>query len=259
VLSANVLNVDETPVKSGQTYVEKGGKQVLKTKERTTFNVSVRTHSCETAVLMTLNPQKDDKGIEKDGILPAYNGILSHDHDKKFYKYGELHATCGAHLLRNLKGLAESCKIKWAETFRQFYTKLNEFKKSTDSCTPEKFAEFERQYVELLDLGKLELAKMKPRRFDSDELRKMLKRLDEYKDAYLLFLRDFVAPFTNNRAERDLRSLKTKQKVSGCFRSYAGAEAFVRLKSYILTAKRKGACVLDSIRELFSNPSTAPA
>jgi transposase len=81
----------------------------------------------------------------------------------------------------------------------------------------------------------------------------MLKRLEDYKRAYLLFLRDYAAPFTNNQAERDLRSLKTKQKVSGCFRSYAGAETFVRLKSYILTAKRTLKCVLDSIAALFPN------
>jgi Fic family protein len=50
-----------------------------------------------------------------------------------------------------------------------------------------------------------------------------------------------------------MRSLKTKQKVSGCFRSYAGAETFVRLKSYILTVKRTLKCVLDSIAALFPN------
>jgi transposase len=259
VLMANVLHVDETPIKSGQTYVEEGGEQVLKTKEHTTFNVSVRTHSTQTAVLMTLNPQKNDKGIEKDGILTAFNGILSHDHDKKFYKYGGIHATCGAHLLRNLKGLYESCKIEWADKFRKFYAGLNDYKKSTDMCPPEKFAEFERKYDEMLEIGKLELAQMKPKRFDTDELRKMLKRLEDYKESYLLFLRDYEAPFTNNQAERDLRSLKTKQKVSGCFRSYAGAAIFVRLKSYILTAKRKMRCVLDSIAELFSKPLHALA
>jgi transposase len=259
VLSANVLHVDETPIKSGQTYVEEGGQQVLKTKEHSTFNVSVRTHSCETAVLMTLNPQKNDNGIEKDGILTVFNGILSHDHDKKFYKYGYLHATCGAHLLRNLKGLHESYKIEWAEKFREFYVELNAYKKSTACCPPEKFAEFERKYDELLELGKVELAKMKPRRLDSDELRKMLKRLEDYKGEYLLFLRDYAAPFTNNQAERDLRLLKTKQKLSGCFRSYAGAETFVRLKSHILTAKRKRICVLDSLRGLFLSSSHALA
>jgi hypothetical protein len=254
VLRADVLHVDETPLKSSQTYGEEGGEPVLKTKERTTFNVYVRTHSTEAAVLMTLNPQKNDKGIEKDGILTRFKGILSHDHDKKFYKYGFNHATCGAHLLRNLKGLAESCKIEWADKFRKFYSELNDYKKETETCLPEKFAEFEQKYDEMLEIGKLDLAKMKPKRFDTNELRKMLKRLEDYKGAYLLFLRDYAAPFTNNQAERDLRSLKTKQKVSGCFRSYAGAETFVRLKSYILTVKRNLRRLLDSIAELFPNP-----
>jgi transposase len=120
-------------------------------------------------------------------------------------------------------------------------------------CSPEKLAEVERKYDETLEIGKLELAQMKPKRFVTDEFRKMLRRLEDYKRAYLLFLRDYSAPFTNNQAERDLRSLKTKQKVSGCFRSYAGAETFVRLKSYILTAKRRLKCVLDSIAALFPN------
>ncbi|MDR1235606.1 MAG: transposase, partial [Holosporaceae bacterium] len=124
---------------------------MLKTKEHTTFSVCVRTHSTQNAVLMTLNPQKNDKGVEKDGILTAYNGILSHDHDKKFYKYGNLHATCGAHLLRNLKGLQESCKIEWANGFRKFYSELNDYKNSTDVCSSEKLAEIERKYDELIE------------------------------------------------------------------------------------------------------------
>jgi transposase len=254
ILAADVLHVDETPLKSGQTVVEENGKPVFKTKDHTTFNVSVRTHSTQTAVLMTLNPQKNDKGIEKDGILTEFEGTLVHDHDKKFYKYGKNHATCGAHLLRNLKGLYESCKIEWANKFRKFYAELNDYKKSTERCHPETFAEFERKYDELLEAGKLELAKMKPRRFATDEFRRMLTRLEYYKESYLWFLRDYAAPFTNNQAERDLRSLKTKQKVSGCFRSYAGAITFVRLKSYILTAKRKLRSVLDAIFELFTDP-----
>jgi transposase len=257
VLTATILHVDETPLKSGQTYVEEGGEQILKTKEHTTFNVTARTHSTQDAVLMTLNPQKNDKGVEKDGILTVFEGVLVHDHDKKFYKYGDLHATCGAHLLRNLKGLHDSCKIEWANKFRKFYSELNDYKKSTNMCSPEKFATVEREYDEMLTVGKLELAQMESKSFAANELRKMLKRLEDYKGAYLLFLRDYAAPFTNNQAERDLRSLKTKQKVSGCFRSYAGAATFVRLKSYILTAKRKQRCVLDAIAELFSSPLQA--
>jgi hypothetical protein len=91
--------------------------------------------------------------------------------------------------------------IEWAAEFRKFYAELNDYKKSTDSCSPEKFGEFEKKYNKLIDLGKLELAKMKSKHFATNELRKMLKRLEDYKGAYLLFLRDYAAPFTNNQAE----------------------------------------------------------
>jgi transposase len=152
-----------------------------------------------------------------------------------------------------LKGLQESCKIEWAKKFGKFYSELNDYKNSTDVCSPEKLAEIEQKYDELIELGKLELAQMKPKHFATNELKKMLKRLEDYKRNYLLFLRDYAAPFTNNQAERDLRSLKAKQKVSGCFRSYAGASTFVRLKSYVLTAKRTLRPLLDSIAALFPN------
>jgi hypothetical protein len=89
----------------------------------------------------------------------------------------------------------------------------------------------------------------------ADEGGEQVLKTKDYKEAYLLFLRNYTAPFTNNQAERDLRSLKTKQKVSGCFRSYAGAATFLCIKSYILTAKRKLKPALDSIVVLFSNPA----
>jgi transposase len=72
-------------------------------------------------------------------------------------------------------------------------------------------------------------------------------RLRDYKDDVLRFAEDFSVPFTNNQAERDLRMMKVKQKISGCFRSYAGAETFATLRGVISTARKQSWNILDTL------------
>ena len=63
----------------------------------------------------------------------------------------------------------------------------------------------------------------------------------------LRFLYNPHVPFTNNQAERDLRMMKLKQKVSGGFRTTKGAEVFIRIRSFISTARKQGWDVFNSI------------
>jgi len=69
---------------------------------------------------------------------------------------------------------------------------------------------------------------------------------------------DFNAPFDNNQSERDLRMLKVKQKISGCFRTENGAEDFCRLRSYISTMKKQGCSAMESIRSVVAGKPLMP-
>ena len=75
----------------------------------------------------------------------------------------------------------------------------------------------------------------------------MLLRLQKHKTDVLRFANDFSVPFTNNQAERDLRMMKVKQKISGCFRTTTGAENFATLRAVISTARKQSWNILETL------------
>lgn len=75
----------------------------------------------------------------------------------------------------------------------------------------------------------------------------LIDRLRDYKESVCLFIENFAVPFDNNQAERDLRMVKVKAKVSGCFRTSSGAEDFLTIMSYIGTAKKQGINSFEAI------------
>ena len=83
----------------------------------------------------------------------------------------------------------------------------------------------------------------------------LICRLDNYKESVCLFIKNLCVPFDNNQAERDLRMVKVKTKVSGCFRSEEGAQEYLTIMSYIGSARKHGINAFTAIREaLNGNP-----
>jgi len=254
LLNDKVMNVDDTLLDSTEKpeYGEPDEDPVFITSKNTTFSIYLRTYSNENSTLYTVNPRKDQEGVDRDGILPRYKWTLCHDHESKFYNYGTAHGTCGGHLTRDLKGLQELQKIVWAGRMRAFMLEMNkhknaDLKKNRTACEEKLLHEFENRYDVLVSEGWEAHSALMEKELGENELKNMLNRLHNFKDCYLLFMRDYDVPFTNNLAERDLRASKTRQKVSGCFRSWKGAKNYAKNMSFISTAKKRGINLLDAI------------
>jgi transposase len=176
-----------------------------------------------------------------------------------------IHGLCGSHLLRELTFMVDAHDYRWAKRMKRLLQKTcHEVSRSTDKYLSEKgVANVQKRYRCILTQGDAELPPMpdkpsgKRGRIAKSDAHNLLERLRKYETAVLLFAQDSNVPFTNNRAERDLRMAKVKQKVSGCFRSELYAQAYCRISSYVQTMQNKGYNPLLAIQLAFAGQASA--
>lgn len=224
-------------------------------------SISVRNYSTEKYTLLVPTYSKSKKYIEETGILNNYTGDLVHDHETVMYNYGNKHIECNVHVSRYLKGCNENTRHKWALKMRSFLCSLNEYRKQLiregkKEIGQDKLKKYSLRYNEILEEGKEENKKVKTKFLRQDEQR-LLNRLKKYKENHLMFLYDFTVPFDNNLSERELRHIKTKQKVSGYFNSLEGAKSYSNIKSIIITLKKQGKNFYKEIYNIYENISVS--
>ena len=205
---------------------------------------------------------------KRGSLLANVVGIVVHDHWKPYYTMqGVLHALCNAHHLRELKALIEIEKEDWARKMQQLLYRAchaanlaRERDIALNTLRPRLYSQIEQRYDAILAEGlafhdaQSPLAPAapegKPKRRGRKRRRtghNLLLRLSNRKQDVLRFLVDPTVPFTNNQAERDGRMMKVKQKISGGFRSIAGAVDFAVVRSFVSTAKKQGWNVIQAI------------
>ena len=156
-----------------------------------------------------------------------------------YYNYGIDNAECNVHVLRYLNSVSEFTNHTWAKELKELLLEMKETKEKyiinkKENIPNNEFNSFKEKYLNILNNGKEEMKKdYKTNAYKEDE-RKLLDRLIKYCDNHLLFLKKFFVPFSNNRAEADLRGIKIKQK-TGKFRSVEGANIYAVTKSCLST------------------------
>lgn len=81
------------------------------------------------------------------------------------------------------------------------------------------------------------------------------RKIDAVESINRPFVRDFAIPFDNNQAERDIRNVKTKVKVFGCFRTQQGAQDYLDIMSFLGTGLKHHISVFNARTAAFSgNP-----
>ena len=222
--------------------------------------------STERLTYYSVQRRRGQEGMQDIGILPEFKGRAVHDHWRSYFTFGNCqHALCNAHHLRELQFIVEQYEQPWAQEMAQL---LLEIKVKVEATSPEQMSlplehlsRFGQRYDELVAQGSganpppSEPPPKKRGRKKQSPPKNLLDRLQQHKSQILAFMHEFSVPFDNNLAERDIRMVKVKQKISGAFRTHAGAETFCAIRSYISTARKGDQNVIEAIHDaLTGNP-----
>ena len=213
--------------------------------------------------LLELCSKRGFVGMEEMGVLPNFKGIAQHDCWKSYWEYDVKHAVCNSHILRELNGITENYPEQgWAGNFKAL---LKTMKATKDILIFNGETEalkyyvdlYERQYDEIIKKG-YEKNPLKPKEpgkrgvQKKGKIRALIERLENYKAEVCLFFRNFNVEFDNNQAERDVRNVKVKTKVSGCFRSKDGLKDYLAVMSVVGTARKHGKNAFQTILNIFN-------
>lgn len=219
----------------------------------------VHVASSQLATLYIIHAKRGQEAMDAAGILPAFQGVAIHDHWFPYFAYSQMkHGLCNAHHLRELTFVYEQEKEEWAKRMHDLLISANkevENHAEQKALLPEVVLQIEQAYQQILAEGLVYHASLPPLPTGKRGKRKqrdgknLLDRLIEKRDCVLRFIHDFSIPFTNNQGERDIRMVKLKQKISGCFRRFRGGEIFCRIRSYISTARKQKWNVWDSLAD----------
>jgi len=241
ILKSPAIHVDETSIRINKV------------------NYWVHVYSYGNISLQFVHKNRGKKAVDEINIIPRYGGIIIHDCWATYFSYKDVsHALCGSHILRELIYTMESevNGAGWAMIMIELLKEAAEavyWRPDTEVLEEEEYQKLQFEYREILNYALSELpdfpkkgknGKGRPKHTEAQNL---YLRLKKHEDSVLMFARVKEVNFTNNRAERDVRTSKTKQKVSGGFRVLKYAKAYIRIISFIKSKRYEGYSSFEAI------------
>jgi transposase len=227
----------------------------------------IHSASTETLTLLTAHRKRGVEAMIDAGVLSLFRGVAVHDGWAPYRNFEDaLHALCGAHHLRELIGAEEQGQA-WALGMSCLLLDTKELVDRANAggrkrLPAKALSELHASYRAVIELGYDEnpglAGKVDGRRPKRTKAQNLLLRLDQREREVLRFAHDFRVPFDNNLCERDLRMIKLQQKISGCWRTTAGAERFLAIRSYLSTARKQGQRPLDVLAQLAADQPWLP-
>jgi transposase len=222
-------------------------------------------HSASTEIYTHygIHTKRGKEGMDDIGILPDATGRLIHDFWESYGRYDNVtHAYCNAHIVRELRSVYQDYHQVWAQKLIDLLFHIKQ-KVETKPISKNFGTRSLHRYDALLQSGfrlnrRNRGSPHKRGRVKQSKPRNLLERLHDHRDEILAFLFDPTVPFTNNLAERDLRMVKVKQKISGTFRSHLGALYYCRIRGYISTMKKQSVNILDALSSVFAGNPLSP-
>lgn len=206
--------------------------------------------------------------VDAMDILPHRTGTTIHDGWAPYREYPGHHGLCNAHHDRELTAAEEATHQDWAASLRHLLSTMKTAadaarQAGADTVSPAIRQDLLARYDGLIKEGLSQNPERLPkpgrrRRPAQSKTRNLLERLDTQRANVLRFLDDLTVPFDNNLAERDLRMVKVRQKISGTFRTTAGAQAFGTVRGYLGTAKKQGQPLLTALRSVLHGDPWTP-
>ncbi|MET7426860.1 transposase, partial [Dactylosporangium sp. NPDC005555] len=214
--------------------------------------------------LIWVHPKRGRAGTDAGQVMASRTGIAVHDAWAPYDTYPlAVHQLCCAHLLRELAAAgvlapAAAWPGQAADALLRLKTAADDARAAGRAgIDPELLAEQTRRFRQAA------LVAVKDHQHDTSKtgrkLHALARRMRDRIGDYLRFAADLRSPFDNNAAERQIRMVKIRQKVSGCLRTLDGAQQFALIRSYLATATTHGHNTFRALTDLIIGRPWLPA